>query len=674
MSRRLLLLSCGALFAQSSGDLVVRIEVNLVQVDAVVLDGKNQPVTNLTAADFEIRQDGKRQSIKNFAFIDAGKNGLRAPRERDAALLGHVDLKATDVRRTFAIVVDDLGMAWESFPGVKQALRKFVTEKQLNDLVAIVPTGGGMGVSQQFTSDPKRLIAAIDQLKHNLRYSRIGIESFASISPTTPVGNPLLQGASRVGTMRGLESVLRGLRDLPGRKVLVLFSEDMAFRDDRFVQTLGDLANRASVVIYGIDPRGLPTLSVSASDNVMGDATGRAPPPSIAKISAVRATNYFQSQAGMSYLANETGGLFLHDNNDIGGEMGKVSADSSGYYLIGYQPEEGTFTPGKNGDVFHKLEVRVKRSGLHVRSRAGFFNFPNPPKDEPRTPLMLKTRQGQIESAFNSPFSLDAIHVRLTGRFVETPKEGPMIEGLLYIDAKDLKFSVEADGTKRANVEVVSRLAGGDPQKPDYHANIMAMRFGPEPFQAALKNGITSVFYRPASKPGSYELKIVLRDGDSEQIGSASQFLDVPDLARKELALSGIVMSGANARAHPQGESAEVAESDPGAGPAVRIFPMSGTVLFGYQILNANANENGRPDLMLETRLLHDGKQVYAGPPAAFDSRGQADAARLEVESRLKLGAELVPGDYVLVVAVTDRLAPKKVAAASQSIDFEIRQ
>jgi hypothetical protein len=105
----------------------------------------------------------------------------------------------------------------------------------------------------------------------------------------------------------------------------------------------------------------------------------------------------------------------------------------------------------------------------------------------------------------------------------------------------------------------------------------------------------------------------------------------------------------------------------------VRKFERGATVRFGYQILNAKANERGRPELTLETRLFHDGRQVYAAAPAAFDPTGQTEAGRWVVENRLKLGPELEPGDYILQVVVVDGLAAKKVATASQSIDFEIR-
>ena len=78
-------------------------------------------------------------------------------------------------------------------------------------------------------------------------------------------------------------------------------------------------------------------------------------------------------------------------------------------------------------------------------------------------------------------------------------------------------------------------------------------------------------------------------------------------------------------------------------------------------------------ELVLETRLYHDGKQVYAGAPAPFQSTGQTGGGPYEIENRLTLGSQLEPGEYVLQVVVTDKLAPKKAATVSQSTDFEIR-
>src|SRR5260370_27687116 len=75
-------------------------------------------------------------------------------------------LKLEDIRRTISVVVDDLGLSFESTYYVRRALKKFVDEQmQTGDLVAIIRTSGGMGALQQFTSDKRQLYAAIERVK-----------------------------------------------------------------------------------------------------------------------------------------------------------------------------------------------------------------------------------------------------------------------------------------------------------------------------------------------------------------------------------------------------------------------------------------------------------------------------------------------------------------------------
>src|SRR5881227_2557408 len=176
-------------------DDVVRITSNLVQVDAVVTDKKGNPVTDLRPEDFEIYEDNRPQKITNFSFVsvEPGAQPAGTPAPESATAHAHtrtgeavapvppVHLRPEEVRRTFALVVDDLGLSFESMHFVRNALRKFVDEQmQPGDLVAIILTGAGVGALQQFTSDKRLLYAAIDRVKWNSR-GRAGIAAFAPI-------------------------------------------------------------------------------------------------------------------------------------------------------------------------------------------------------------------------------------------------------------------------------------------------------------------------------------------------------------------------------------------------------------------------------------------------------------------------------------------------------------
>ena len=172
---------------------VIRIDVNLVQVDAVVTDAKGHPVRDLTADDFEILQDGRARSITNFAWVQTASGSRTAlqsdhsPTSAEAELTPR--LKPGDVKRTIALVVDDLGLSFENTARIREALKKFVDlDMQPGDLVAILRTGAGLGALQQFTADKRLLHAAIDRVRYNAT-GRVGISSFEPLTATPRGGS-----------------------------------------------------------------------------------------------------------------------------------------------------------------------------------------------------------------------------------------------------------------------------------------------------------------------------------------------------------------------------------------------------------------------------------------------------------------------------------------------------
>ncbi|HEY8205276.1 MAG TPA: VWA domain-containing protein, partial [Pyrinomonadaceae bacterium] len=138
---------------------VVRITTNLVQVDAVVTDKDGKIVTDLKPEEVEIFEDGRQQKITHFSYnvtetAEPAKETKSTPADKNAPPVPPSRLRPEDIRRTIALVVDDLGLSFESTYFVRRALKKFVDEQmQPGDLVAIIRTSGGMGALQQFTSD-----------------------------------------------------------------------------------------------------------------------------------------------------------------------------------------------------------------------------------------------------------------------------------------------------------------------------------------------------------------------------------------------------------------------------------------------------------------------------------------------------------------------------------------
>ncbi len=413
---------------------VVRISTRLIQIDAVAVDKDGKQVTDLKTEDFKILEDGKEQTITNFSYISlqpetpktlvkvepkAAVSKIAAPPVPPA------QIKPEQVRRTIALIADDLGLSFESMVFTRNALKKFVDEQmQPGDLVAIIRSSAGNGALQQFTNDKRLLHAAIDRIQwYPFGRSKIGaFESMggrstmdavkATAANTTPFGGGVSvrvdgefansrEQISSVGTIGAIRYVVDGLRELPGRKSVVLLSDgipifpsvggimgnrttvDNSSRDIfNALRNLTEMANRASVVIYTMDTRGLQTLGINASDDTQttfemlqaGGGQAAAASGTIVNRRNQLAQENFRAQDGLNYLARQTGGFFFHDNNNIAQGIQRVVDDQRGYYLIGYVPDDSTFNElGRR--TFHKLQVLVKNPKLRVRSRTGFFGI-----------------------------------------------------------------------------------------------------------------------------------------------------------------------------------------------------------------------------------------------------------------------------------------------------------
>jgi hypothetical protein len=159
---------------------------------------------------------------------------------------------------------------------------------------------------------------------------------------------------------------------------------------------------------------------------------------------------------------------------------------------------------------------------------------------------------------------------------------------------------------------------------------------------------------------------MALRDTATGHLGSASQYIEVPDLSNRRLALSGVVLSGSS----PGAAQSNVV--NPAANPAVRAFRQGMQLEWGYLIYNAQLDKAQKHQLTTNVRLFRNGEQVFAGGDKPFPTENQKDPQRLVVSGGLILGTDLTPGEYVLHVIVTDALADKKYRTVTQWMDFEI--
>ena len=704
---------------------VVRITTNLIQVDAVVTDKNGKPVTDLREDDFEIQENGKKQDITNFSFVPLA-SAMTEPPAPEAAVdksgppappLPTVKLRREQVRRTIALVFDDLGLSAQSVTYVRRAIRKFVEEQmQPGDLVAILKTSSVVGLTQQFTSNKQQLLKAADGIRWN-PLGRGGLSPFAPIEGDDIIAETRseIPGGSEdnginidefsdelftIGTLGTLNYIVQGLKDLPGRKSVMLFSDGINIRNtegqsDRVLndlRRLTDYANRASVVIYTLDAKGLPGLELSAQDNTRGMMRPRGGGTSrasglggkgaagggmannrVESSLTARRLGAWESQQGLNYLADETGGLAMRNTNDLSGGIKKMLDDQQGYYLIGYHPDEKTFDPARLR--FNKLTIKVKRSGLKVRYRSGFMGF----TDEKASPAAPATRAEQLARAITKPFATGAIDVRLTSLFANDATTGSFMRSLLHVDASNLTFIDEPDDWHNLVFDVMAITFGIGGDVVDELSRTENVRVRGETYRSIMRNGFDYIVTVPIKKPGAYQLRAALRDTATERVGTASQFIEVPDLDKNRLALSGIIINGFDPEKLKKSvEAGNTAvgriQAEPQTGPGVRRLRRGLVMEFGYMIYDAQLDKaTQRPQLQTQIRLFRDGRQVFVGNVLPFDPGAQVDLRRLGAGGRLQLGTDMQPGNYVLQVVVTDLLAKEKQRIAAQWIDFEIR-
>ena len=376
-----LVLSPGLLAAQDVGAPGAASRVELVRIDVAVTDSHGRPVPDLTAADFEVREDDSPRAITNFTYVVVGGTAPLPAAPAPAARPSTTPAAGPEPvlpspsrarqRRILAFVVDDLNLARTSVARTRGMLKRFVEKSlQPDDLVGLFRTGAP-STTATLGADRAALLAEIAGLRWNGQSGRERAVDPIQKGLTAPVtvGEHLDRRRAFLlaeASLAALQAVIRALEPLPDRKAVIFLSDGLkvgrstnAF--DRLVDAANG-ANRESLVVYTLDPRGVTPLNLEADDFDNDEGAHWRIPAWLEE----RATSYEADHDGLERLAEATGGLFIHDT-DPGKGLAQVVVDQSGYYLLGY------VAPAGSEPRFHHVSVTVKRPGLRVRARTGYW-------------------------------------------------------------------------------------------------------------------------------------------------------------------------------------------------------------------------------------------------------------------------------------------------------------
>jgi VWFA-related protein len=372
---------------------VFRAGINFVRVDAIVTDRQGNPIPDLQQTDFEISEDGKPQSIEQFRFVRVdgtappetqGRIRTRADEERAAA---------NDDARIFVFFLDDYHVRLGNSMAARKPLIEFVQNSLgPNDLVAVMyPLSPLDAVT--LTRDHQSIIRTLERFEgRKFNYEpRFPQEQRYQLYPAEVVER--IRRQVSLSAIEGLSVKLGALRE--GRKAVIVVSEGYSailppqlrdpvaampglgnpnrrnpmagennVNEDRAefagqldvqqeMQDVFNAANRSNTALYTVDPRGLATGEFDINENVGLQRSN---------------ASLRQTQDTLRVLAAETDGRAFVNRNDFGQAMKQIVADSSAYYLIGYNSSQAP-QDGK----FHEIRVRVKRPGADVRARKGYW-------------------------------------------------------------------------------------------------------------------------------------------------------------------------------------------------------------------------------------------------------------------------------------------------------------
>jgi VWFA-related protein len=461
------LLACGvlslatALVAQQP---VFRAGTDYVRVDVVVTDKADKPIPDLTKDDFVIEEHGRAQTIDAFQFVSV-------PLEHRTIDVTHPDppadvatnLPRSDKSRLFVIVIDDLHILEQDVIAVKRIMTEFFQALSPDDEVAVVFTGRS-DLSQNFTSDPARLMKTVDHVRDALAF---GLDALGRPNASNVVApDPKLIES----TARRADIVLTNVaKSLAGsghsRRAMVYVStgsvafttphpQDPPPPDDFYdLQEVYDMARRSNVPIYTIDPRGQaqPEDAVRGGISAVGNLGGGVPET----LRALIADNIVRQQNRLAENAVNTGGRAFTNQSNLTKAVDEIVADNGSYYLLGYYP-----SPFAADGKFHDVKVHVNRPGTIVRARQGYVaSAPNGASIDAPTSLDAAMSAGVNVSgialrAFAAPLAAaskgmtTAITVEVT--YPGRPADARRIDDELQISvmALDEDAKVKASSTK----------------------------------------------------------------------------------------------------------------------------------------------------------------------------------------------------------------------------------
>ena len=536
-----------------------RVRVNLVLVRVVVRDSSGKVVTNLKKEDFQLSDNRKPQVISTFSaetpeshkVASTAKSPEPKPEVNESG--DSAAAIAALPQRFVAVVFDDTDLLMEDIVWVRSAATRLFASLAPTDRVAIYTTSGQ--VTQEFTQEHAALQESLlgviprplstngfhhqcpeisyyqaDQIQNKSDVQAFAVATedalqcaFNGDPRMTVQAQALAQSMSLQALSNGdsqteyvyrhLEEIVKRLAGMPGQRVMVFVSPGFIITTMLSLDSssLIDRANRSNIVINTIDARGLYT------PDLMGDIAD--PPRSSPKTVGINSSYRIQAQSAQSdilaQLADGTGGTFFHNRNDIDEGLREAAAAPSMSYLLGFSPQNL-----KINGAYHTLKVTLAgKQKFNIQARHGYY--------APRT--IADPAEAAKEEIQEALFSQDEIHdlpVELQTQFFKKDPSEARLAVLTHVDVKSIRFR-KADGRNRDNLTVATAIFDENGNFVTGGEKIVEMKLLDTTVDRLSHSGFTlkSSF---DIKPGTYLVRLVVRDAEGAQMAARNGAISIP--------------------------------------------------------------------------------------------------------------------------------------------------
>jgi VWFA-related protein len=524
----------------------IRTESNLVLVRVVVRDGQGKSVKGLKKSDFQVQDNNEPQLISYFSVEDPASGKTDAQSEREGVAVAR-DETAMPQRFT-AVFFDDYHLEFGDLVQIREAARRYLAENlDRGARVAVFSASGN--VHADFTSDREKLDQALSQLRLEPRFRQLhecpnltGFEAqliddgldrdalaigiaitvacLCANGPSCPDAESYTKRrATEIVTFNdvGAENTLAALQNLvgrmaktPGDRTIAMISDGFLNRNRQYLMdALIDRALRANVIINAMDARGLYTTnSISGKPILVPDNLQT-------ELSTLRVTGMGMDSDVMSYVAQGTGGTFVQNSNDFEGAFGKISSLREISYVLGFAPEDL-----KLDGAFHHLKVKlVSAPHLSVQARRGYWA-----RKQAEDAAIAENEQ--LQKAIFSQQDMNGLPLHFRTEFVKVGKLITQFSVIVDIDLHSVRFRKE-DGRNLDNLTFMLALFDRDGNYVTGQEKILKLHLSDATLRRLEGTG-ASMTAALDVKPGSYFVRAVVLDDNSQELGTGSETVEIP--------------------------------------------------------------------------------------------------------------------------------------------------